>query len=340
MKKKKIYCSIAKSKSLLGILLLTLILMMPHVNVFATTHGLEISHKKLTIYKGSSKTIKCYASSEGTPVTNQKKKWSSSNKSVATVNQSGKITAKKVGTATISCTISYNYGGSRHTKTKECKVTVKKKVATTKKNAMKAYKKKLEGATYKSHISDYGERYYYRFSVAYIDNNNIPELIILDSSDSGDLRNAKIYTFENGEIKKLGYLDLGDVTEYSNNSSLKNLEAVYYKKKNLIYDNSSDGCANVFYEWKKISNSKIKSLKYTKIISGDLSIVDFNNAHYRDGEEGIRYAKANYKNNYRTYTEISKSAYDSWVKKVTKSAKPTHFVWHKNTASNRKKYLK
>lgn len=71
----------------------------------------SISKKSVTLTAGSKTTLKIKG-------TNQKIKWSSSKKSVATVNSSGKITAKKAGTATITATVLH--------KTYKCKVTVKK----------------------------------------------------------------------------------------------------------------------------------------------------------------------------------------------------------------------
>ena len=71
----------------------------------------SISKKSVTLTAGSNTTLKIKG-------TNQKIKWSSSKKSVATVNSSGKITAKKAGTATITATVLH--------KTYKCKVTVKK----------------------------------------------------------------------------------------------------------------------------------------------------------------------------------------------------------------------
>ena len=57
--------------------------------------------------------------------TSKKAKWSTSNKKVATVNQSGKVVAKKKGTATITAKI-----GSKSYK---CKVTVKSSGSSKKK---------------------------------------------------------------------------------------------------------------------------------------------------------------------------------------------------------------
>lgn len=70
---------------------------------------LAISSSSITLSVGKSKTLKLNSLAECS--------WKSSNKSVVSVNQSGKITAKKKGTATITA---YCYG-----KNFNCKVTVK-----------------------------------------------------------------------------------------------------------------------------------------------------------------------------------------------------------------------
>lgn len=66
-----------------------------------------------TMSIGETATLKVYGAST-------KVKWSSSNKSVASVNQKGKVTAKGAGTATIKAKISKN--------TLKCKITVNKPV--------------------------------------------------------------------------------------------------------------------------------------------------------------------------------------------------------------------
>lgn len=62
---------------------------------------------------GSSTTLKISG-------TKSKVKWTSSKKSVATVNSKGKVTAKKAGTVTITCK-------GKNGKTYKCKITVKAK---------------------------------------------------------------------------------------------------------------------------------------------------------------------------------------------------------------------
>ncbi len=86
------------------------------ISCVITVKNLKLSATKFTIYTGDSKTLTLTGAFD--TVT-----WSSSNKSVATVNASGKVTAKKAGTVTVTAThnkISY-----------KCTVTVKKKPAIT-----------------------------------------------------------------------------------------------------------------------------------------------------------------------------------------------------------------
>ncbi|MBQ7117731.1 MAG: Ig-like domain-containing protein, partial [Clostridia bacterium] len=90
------------------------------VTVKIKTEGVELPTKKLTLYTSQTKTLKAEIIPEN--ATNKKVTWSSSNKSVATVSKSGKITAKKPGTTTI--TVKTKSGGYKAT----CKVTVKKYV--------------------------------------------------------------------------------------------------------------------------------------------------------------------------------------------------------------------
>lgn len=71
----------------------------------------KISKKKATIIKGKTMQLKIKG-------TKKKAKWSSNKKSVATVNNKGKVTGKKTGKATITAKV----GGKKYT----CKVTVTK----------------------------------------------------------------------------------------------------------------------------------------------------------------------------------------------------------------------
>ncbi len=91
--------------------------------ITATAHGIQktctvtvkdptfqIDQTSMTVYKGYTKTIK------GSPTPNTTIQWSSSNTQIATVNNSGKVTGVKAGTATITATA--------HGIKRTCKVTV------------------------------------------------------------------------------------------------------------------------------------------------------------------------------------------------------------------------
>ena len=78
---------------------------------------IKLNATKKTIDKGKTYTLKVSG-------TSKKVKWSSSNKSVATVSSKGKVTAKKAGTATISAKVSG--------KTLKCKITVKNPITRQK----------------------------------------------------------------------------------------------------------------------------------------------------------------------------------------------------------------
>lgn len=99
-----------KKELLYIILLFTFMLAMP-VQAQAAT---KISKNSVTLTAGKSITLKISG-------TQQKVKWSSNKKAVATVSQKGKVTAKKAGTAKITA--------KAGPKTFTCKVTVKKRIS-------------------------------------------------------------------------------------------------------------------------------------------------------------------------------------------------------------------
>ncbi|MDF2905892.1 MAG: Ig protein [Herbinix sp.] len=82
-------------------------------NVVALAATISISNKSITLEVGQTKTLKISG-------TSKKITWTSSKKSIASVSSSGKITAKGVGNATITATVS----GKKLT----CKVTVKEPI--------------------------------------------------------------------------------------------------------------------------------------------------------------------------------------------------------------------
>lgn len=91
-----------------------------------STAAARISKKSITLVKGQTAVLKISGTTKNV-------KWSSGKKSVATVTRTGKVAAKKKGTATITAKI----GRKKYT----CKVTVKDRL--TAKQAEKAVKNYL-----------------------------------------------------------------------------------------------------------------------------------------------------------------------------------------------------
>ena len=93
------------------------------VTVNTKTSGVSLNSKSVTIYE--TQTYKLKATVKPSTASDKSVTWKSSNTKVAKVSSSGKITAVKSGTATITCTT--NDTGKKVT----CKVTVKKRVPVT-----------------------------------------------------------------------------------------------------------------------------------------------------------------------------------------------------------------
>ena len=101
----------------IGVLLTTFLLIVMCLAVDTTTVSAaknKLSKTKITLTQGKKYQLKVKG-------TKKKVKWSSTKKSVATVNKKGVVTAKKKGTAYIKAKVGK--------KTYKCKVTVKSKKA-------------------------------------------------------------------------------------------------------------------------------------------------------------------------------------------------------------------
>lgn len=101
--------------------------------------SVKLNKTKYTLVKGSTYKLKISG-------TKKKVKWSSSNKSVATVNSKGKVTAKKKGTATITAKV----GNKKY----KCKITVK----NHKSNSGKVTSKTVNSSTV--YITRTGKKYH------------------------------------------------------------------------------------------------------------------------------------------------------------------------------------
>lgn len=129
-------------KKALGVVLALVLLLsaIPTINVDAAAK-IKLNKSKVTVYLGSTTTLKVTG-------TSQKVTWTSGDKKIATVNSKGKVTPKKVGKVTITASVS----GKKY----KCVVTVKKPYINASKKSLSiggTYTLKLTGTDIKSATS-------------------------------------------------------------------------------------------------------------------------------------------------------------------------------------------
>lgn len=172
----------------------------------------------------------------------------SSNTSIATVNSSGKITAKKAGTCTITLT-------DTQKRTYKCTVTVKN---SSKSAALKAYYNFLKSYKFTSDYSGRG------FNLAYINNDSIPELIVHD----GDYHavGGKVYAYVSGKVKYVG--QFGEWGGFE------------YQEKKGVIRSSYFGMGNSYITYYKWSGSKLSTIMSSRAIEYLSSNGDFGYKYY------------------------------------------------------------
>lgn len=193
--------------------------------------------------------------------------------------------------------------------------------ASTKSKALSAYKKKLSASkvtvlpagkkvidrddrnvTYKS-----SKRANVKFAIAYINNDNVPELILEDEKYG-----YGVWTYRSGKVKCVHWGD----TYYSPYG--------YYRKKGIYEDIAwSEGSpfTKCFYQFK---NGKMTE-KLNKFV-------------YQEGEPEAEYYLISSSSRYSK--EISKATFKKKLKSYVGSTNVTKLSLKHNTSSNRKKYLK
>ena len=143
------------------------------------------------------------------------------------------------------------------------------------------------------------------FSVVYIDNDKVPELVLNSSSVPHVAGFGRIFTFKNGKVKRVGKVDIDGSKFY------------YYKKKGVIISNYVMGGS--FDNYRKIVKGKIVH----KLQKGK-EIRDNNRTRYYNADR----------------KEISKSKFNRELKKLVGSKRKTSARFYKNTLSNRKNHCR
>ena len=186
--------------------------------------------------------------------------------------------------------------------------------ASQKTKAITAYKNMLSKET-----MQWGNDDYYKavptskcaFTLAYIDNNSVPELIVYTGDVSRPAGNAVIYTYRNGKVQVV-------TNTYTGHFYVDNTVFSYYKKKGIFISTYVMG--GVTDNYYRLSKNKANK----KLTAGNSFI----------------YGKSWYKFSGKTDKKTTKSKFNKALKKLVGSTKKTNAKFYWNTSANRKKYLK
>ena len=172
---------------------------------------------------------------------------------------------------------------------------VKAEAAPAKKKAVKAYKEFLAkdkiawDAGWEVPASECS------FAIAYIDKDNIPELVLHNNSVAHAGGYGRIFTYKNGKVTRVGTADIDGGKFY------------YYKKKGIFISCYVNG--GVFDNYRQITKGKIVH----KLQKGKATF-----------DNKTRYYNAKNK-------ELSKSAFQKQLKKLVGSKKKTSAKFYMNT---------
>ena len=145
------------------------------------------------------------------------------------------------------------------------------------------------------------------FALACIDNNDVPELVLYTPDSCHLFGWGVMYTYRNGRVVRVSELC------FDLRSTLG-----YYKKKDVYVDNySCTGLGTYFYNRISGRGFGCKEIRY----------------NYRTR----KWVTSGYNWNNKF---VSKANFDRALKRVVGKTKFTKYKFYKNTAANRKKYLK
>lgn len=152
------------------------------------------------------------------------------------------------------------------------------------------------------------------FTLAYINNDNIPELVVTTHEVAHAVGYGAIFTYKNGKVQGVANFNQDD-------SKFK-----YYKKK------------GVYISCYVMGGETHNYCKYPNSGSDCVLATFYNNGVRTDMKKGTTYYKAN---KYGVRTKTSKSTFSKILKKLVGNNKKVAKVsLKKNTAANRKKYIK
>lgn len=146
------------------------------------------------------------------------------------------------------------------------------------------------------------------FSLVYIDNNSVPELVVKNNQDITHIAGfGVVYTYRNGKVRTVENIQLDG--------------KFYYYKKKGIFLTSYCAMGQECYTCCKLSKGKS-----TAKLGTQTDLFTNEKSYYKCKSSGT--------------TDIAKKTFNSSLKKLVGTRKRSTAAFHKNTAMNRKKYLK
>lgn len=260
---------------------------------------IKLNKSKVTIKQGKSTDLKATVKGASNKVT-----WTTSDTTIATVSSTGKVTGKKAGTVTITATAN---GVSA-----KCKITIT--VQNMKEKALIAYAKFLSQETLQ-----WGDNEYYnavptencKFSIIYLDNNDIPELILYNADDITHIAGRGVlYTYKNEKVTFVGGFQLDDKVIYWNKSGIFSSSYIMTGAVTTYFDFSNDKIIEkleMYLRYEDIGKKKVSG--YGEFVESDLK-------------------------------DITKKEFDGKLKKLVGNGKLKTAKFYSNTKTNRSKYLK
>ncbi len=151
-----------------------------------------------------------------------------------------------------------------------------------------------------------------KFAVAYVDNNSVPELFLYCSDVPLAGGTGQLYTYRSGKVRLVESFRIGD------NMS-------YYKKKG-IFINTSEERGYLYNPYYKLSGTKaVYTMRADRCQISAPAL-------------GMVKGSWTYKN--ASGKVLTKSQFNSQLKKLVGTTKKTKVTFRSNTSANRSKYIK
>lgn len=179
--------------------------------------------------------------------------------------------------------------------------------ASKKSAALKAYNSFLQKKSYRVYTRYSVSFSKVSFGLAYLNNDSVPELIVKDNVDRSYKDYRLIFTYKNGKVTLLNH----------------DIFSKYYKKTGM------------YTRVLKLSTNRtgLREIQYNKLVGKQSKRYLIRQKGKSYGTMINRYCDGN-------MNDISPAEYNRRLKKLTKSKKATSVKYRKNSAANRKRYLK